>query len=491
MMRKSILVIVGLCVWVSTQAQNVFHDRGFWAKKPSIAEVEAQIAKGNDITEMGPGGWDGPLLAIMADNEYDVIKHILDKPGIDVNVTTHHSQNYLMWTTMKGNLPVMELLLEKGSRTDIINSHGQSLLMHAAMANPDEAIYEFCLANGGDLVNDKDEHGKNVMLAAVGRLKDASFLDYFISKGLTLQYTDHDGNGLFHYAVPGGNVSLLKELVAKGVSTSPNKLGENAFAFVGRGRGARLSLEVLEYLKSLGLDPAAPNAEGQTLAHTAARAGASEEIFEFLVANKIDLGQPDHNDNTPLMLAASRGKADLIEMLMESNSINFVNKEGEAAIINAVASNSPEVVDLFIKKGADVSIINKEGDDLYGVLIGSYRKGRNSLERVSEIITLLEAEGLKMPLNGSLLHKAFSKNDEKLLGLLIEKGEDINAKDKDGNTILHYAAMQAKDLQMLQNLIAQGADPKITTEFDETIEDLLDANEAIQLEGTQIDFLNK
>ncbi|WP_304235134.1 ankyrin repeat domain-containing protein [Jiulongibacter sediminis] len=490
-MKKSILVILSLYAWFTSQAQNVFHDRGFWSKKPTIAMIEAEIAKGNDITEMGPGGWDGPLLAIMADNDYDVIKHILDKPGIDVNVNTHHSQNYLMWTTMKGNLPVMELLVEKGSRTDIINSHGQSLLMHAAMAKPDKAVYDFCIANGGDIVNDKDEQGRNVMLSAVSGLTDVSFLDYFLSKGLSLNDTDKDGNGLFHYAVPAGNVSLLKGLVAKGVSVKPNKLGENAFAFVGRGRGAKLSVELLEYLKGLGLDPTLPNAQGRTLAHTAAQAGASEEIFKFLEDNNIDLGKPDDNDNTPLMAAASRGNVELLKRLLESNSVNFVNREGESALVNAVAYNSPEAVNLLLEAGSDVGIMSKGGDDLYGVLIESYRKGRNSIERVTELISLLEDNGLQMPLDGSLLHKAFKKDDEELLNLLIEKGIDINAKDKDGNTILHYAAMQAKDIALVERLIEKGADPEIRTEFDESILDLLKANEAIDLDQTNTDFLNR
>lgn len=490
---KAKIFIAGLvlfCVNLATAQQNTFHDRSFWAKKPTIAMIEAEIAKGNDITEMGPGGWDGPLLAIMADNDYDVIKHILDKPGIDVNVNTHHSQNYLMWTTMKGNLPVMELLIEKGSRTDIINSHGQSLLMHAAMAKPDKAVYDFCIANGGDIVNDKDEQGRNVMLSAVSGLTDASFLDYFISKGLSLEDTDNDGNGLFHYAVHGGNVSLLKDLVARGVSIKPNNFGENAFAFVGRGRGARMSIELLEYLKSLGLDPALPNAQGRTLAHTAAQSGASEDVFHFLHDNGIDLGQADNNDNTPLMAAASRGNVELLKRLLESNSVNFVNQEGESALVNAVAFNSPEVVQLLLDAGGDPGIMSKEGD-LFGVLIGSYRKGRSSIQRVKDIISLLEKSGLQMSLDGSLLHKAFRKDDEELLNLLIEKGIDINAKDKDGNTILHYAAMQAKDIELVEGLIAKGADPEIKTEFDESIEDLLKANEAIDLNQINIDFLNK
>lgn len=471
---------------------NVFLNREFWAKKPGVEEVKQKMAEGNNILEMGPGGWDGPLLAIMADGQLETIQFILDQPGIDVNVVTHHSNNYLMWTTARGNLPVMEILIKKGSKTDIINSHGQSLLMHAPMSGKaDPAIYDFCLRNGGDIKNDKDEEGRNVMLAAISGLKDVSFLNYFVSKGLSLKDTDKKGNGLFHYAVGGGNIKTLQDLVAMGVSYTPNTAGENAFTFIGRGR-AKVTVELLQYLKGLGIDPKGKTANGQTLAHTAARLGLDDQVLKFIADSGVNLAQADQDGNTPLMLAASRGELPNVTYWLATNNVKAINTKGASALTNAVSFNKPEVVKLLIEKGADTRILDKEGHDLYYYVISNHRKG--SLQRTSEIIDLLKASGadIRRSANqGVLVHTALEKDDKELLGKLFDLGLNVNAKDKDGYTILHYAGMKAKNLDLLQFLVQKGADPRIKTELDETVLDLVAENEVLGKQQLDLGFLKK
>jgi uncharacterized protein len=492
-MSKSIFFTLFSILTVSTlSAQNIFHSREFWATKPSIETVKLKISEGHDILEMGPGGWDGPMLSIMADCSYETIKYILDLPGIDVNVMTHHSNNYIMWTASKANLPVMKLLLEKGSKTDIINSHGQSLLMHAAMSGKaDPELYDFCLENGGNIKEDKDETGRNVMLVAIGGLKDLSFLNYFTDRGLSLQDTDNNGNGLFNYAVQSGNVSTLKTLVDMGVKYPTNKLGENAFAFVGRGRGGKVTLELLQYLKSLSIKPTQSTANGQNLALTMARLGLENDVLVFLDENNIDKGKIDNDGNNGLILASARGNANLIQYWMKHADINHVNKKGHSALYQAVASNTPEAINLLIKSGAKATLLDIDENDLYYTLINNYRTGKGSIERASQIINFLNQAGLPFKKDGKLLHLALGKNDKPLLELLLSLGEDINARDKDGYTILHYAAMRAKDLSMVKFLIEKGANQNLKTDLDESLEELIKENEALNAKNLTLDKLNR
>lgn len=468
------------------QQKNVFHDRGFWAKQPSIETIEAKIAEGNDILEMGPGGWDGTLLAIMADNPYETVKHLLDK-GPDVNQMTHHSNNYLMWTTMKGNLPVMELLLEKGSRTDLINSHGQSLLMHAAQSGKaDKDLYEFCLANGGDMINDRDENGRNVAQVAIGRLKDLSFLDYFEEKGLDLNGVDKDGNGLFHAAVSGGSIKTLKGLVSKGISYAPNpKTGENAFNFVGAGRSPKVSIELLTYLKSLGLDPANVTKEGQSALHNLAGRAKDTAIFDFFLSAGLDANTVNGEGDSPLLLAASRGNKDVVSYwLAKSKDVDAKNEKGQTPLSLAVAGNNKlEVLDLLVDKGASTEWKDKHGNNLSYLLTNSFRGG---LKAYQEKLEFLNANGVSSK-EQALLHIAIEKGEFDLLKYLLESGQDINQTNADGYTPLHFAAMNSKDTAMLQFLVDNGADMNKKTEFEESAHDLAAENEA--LGNADINFL--
>ncbi|HMP30468.1 MAG TPA: ankyrin repeat domain-containing protein, partial [Saprospiraceae bacterium] len=420
------------------------------------------------------------------------IKYILDLPGIDVNVMTHHSNNYIMWTASKGNLPVMKLLLDKGSKTDIINSHGQSLLMHAAMSGKaDPELYDFCLQNGGDIKNDKDEIGRNVMLVAIAGLKDLSFLKYFTDRGLSINDVDQNGNGLFNYAVQSGNVQTIKSLVAMGVQYKINKLGENAFAHVGRGRGGKVTVELLEYLKSLKIDPKLTFANGQNLAHTISRLGLGDEFISFLDQNNIDKSKIDHDGNSVLNLAAPRSSASLLKYWINYGDINQINKNGQSPLYQAVASNTTEAVKLLVDSGAHVHWKDKDGNNLYHTLIQNYRSAKGSLERVAAIMDILQEAGLQHVKDGSLLHIALQKNDQNLLDFLIKKGEDINAKDKEGYTILHYAAMRAKDLTMVKYLIDKNANVQIKTELDESLSELIKENEALSAKKLTLDHINR
>ncbi|MEH1771269.1 MAG: ankyrin repeat domain-containing protein, partial [Nostoc sp.] len=62
------------------------------------------------------------------------------------------------------------------------------------------------------------------------------------------------------------------------------------------------------------------------------------------------------------------------------------------------------------------------------------------------------------------LHLAVSQGNKQVVELLIAKGADVNAKNKDGNTPLHLAY----DLDIVKLLIAKGADANAKNNDDMT-----------------------
>ncbi|WKX75082.1 ankyrin repeat domain-containing protein [Zobellia laminariae] len=325
---------------------------------------------------------------------------------------------------------------------------------------------------------------------AIGRAKDLKIVDYFIEKGLPLNSVDDHGNGAFHYAAQGGNIAILKELVERGVSTSKNEsTGENAIFFASKGRDA--SAELFKYLEGLGINANVTTKKGENPLHNLAKSSKDISIFEYFKAKGVDSNAIDEEGNTSLLNAAGRNELKAVKYFAEkSDDIDHADKKGQTALAIALQNNGADVVTYLISKGTDVNIKDNKGNNLASYLFGSRGKPRDFDTKV----TALQNAGFDFKQlqadNSSVWHLAVSKNNLDLLKKVSAFGADINGKDKDGNTPLHYAAMKTENAEILKYLITNGADLKSTTEFGETAHDLASENELLAQNKVNLEFLN-
>lgn len=474
--------------------KNPFMDREYWASKPTIADIDAKIAEGHSITKANRSGFDPTTFAIFAGNPVSTIAHLIEK-GNDVNKRTHDSRTYIFWAASRGNLEVMEYLVEKGAKLDLKDSHGYSVTQFtAAGGQSDTIVYDFLIENGADLKNEKDHDGRNVLLVAAPRVKNLDLIDYFIEKGLNINATDNDGNGIFNIAAQGGNIDVLKALVARGVSIEKNpKTNENAILFASRGeRGTSNGIEVFKYLEGLGLDVNITSKEGITPLHNISRSSKDLALYDYFIEKGVDPNSIDNEGNTALLNAAGRNTLEVVKYLVEkTDDLNHTNKEGHSALTLAVQDNSAQVVNYLISKGAKTDIMDKEGNNLAYYLFSSRGNPRDFDAKAKA----LSKAGLDLKATQSdkktVWHLAMDKNDLALLKKVQAFGADINAKDEQGNTVLHYAAMKSRNTDILKYLVAHGADISSTTEFGETAYDLAQENELLAKNKVNLDFLNQ
>jgi ankyrin repeat protein len=157
----------------------------------------------------------------------------------------------------------------------------------------------------------------------------------------------------------------------------------------------------------------------------------------------------------------------------------------------AIANNSQEIVEFLIEKNADVNVLDANGNHLGYYLLHHYNsKNKDAFEAK---LALLQSKGLDITLpqkdGNTLYHLALDKNDLELLKRVHQFKIDINAKNNEGLTALHKAAMKASDTEVLKYLISIGADKSITTDFEETVYDLASENELLSQKNINIDFL--
>ncbi|MDF4203366.1 ankyrin repeat domain-containing protein [Maribacter sp. SA7] len=479
------------------QQKNELLDRKFWKTNPDLATVKQKIAEGNDPVVMDSNSFDATTLAITSKADVEIVKYLLSLDGNSVDKKTHDSRIYLHWASYAGDSAVVKYLLDNGASVTALDSHRYTPLTfgaNAGLTNPE--IYKAFEAKGVSLVEEKNEHGANVLLLAAPSLKSEDDLNFFLENDLALDSKDEDGNGIFNYASKKGNIDFLKLLVEKGVDyKSLNNNGGNAFMFAAQGgRGFSNGLPVYTYLKSLGLEPNIVETSGSTPLHRLASGNKDETILNLFLDAGADVNQADEKGNTPFLNAASRNELKIVQLLAKDvKDINVSNKSGETALMLAAHSNKADVVGFLIENGADINAKDAEGNTAAYFLVDSYNK-RNA-KAFDAKLALLKAKGLKFNSvqgdGNTLYHVAAKKNNLQLVKKLADFDIDVNAKNDEGMTALHIAAMKAENDKLLKFLIAKGADANSKTDFEETVYDLASENEMLQKENTSLNFLKQ
>lgn len=479
----------------TTQAQNIFLDRDYWKTNPSIADIDQKISEGHDIAQLSSSAFDAVCWALIEKVDNQIIKHLLSKKGNEVNKLTHDGRTYLFWAAYKGNLSMMQYLVHKGAKTDIIDSHGYSVLNFAASTGvQDTKIYDFCIEHGAKITKEKNHNDANALLLVAPFLKDTQLIDYFTSKGLDLHTTDQNGNGIFNYAAKNGNIELLKQLINLGVSyKNLNSEKGNAMLFACQGtRNHTNTLDVYQFLESVGVNPNIKTSSGTTPLHRIAYRNKDLNIYKYFISKNVDPNQTNEDGNTALMNATNGNDLSIVSYLAKrTKAINHQNNDGKSALTYAISRNKSNVVDFLIKNGADVHITDKNGNNLMYYITNAYQPKKD--EELNKKVTLLKAKGLNLTTKqgggNSLYHIAAQTNQIETLKFIEQfiNTTDINTTNNDGLTALHIAAMKAENINILKHLLASGADTAIQTSFNETAYDLAKENEL--LKGNNIDFL--
>lgn len=487
---KNYLAVIALMIFAQGFSQeNVFLKREFWDTKPTIKTVETKIKEGNNPAEANSNNFDGVVYATLQNAPFETITFLISQKGNDVNKLTHDGRTYIFWAAYKGNVQLVEYLLKNDAITDITDDKGNTIVNFAASSGQTNTkVYDLCIAYDKDLVNRTNPNGANALLLAAPFDKDFELTTYFQSKGLDINSEDNNGNGIFNYVAKTGNIELMNALLEKGIKGT-----NEAFIFAANGtRGKSNGLKVYKYLESIGLDSNISNEKGVSPLHILASRSKDLELINYLLEKGLDPSTKDFEGNNAVMNAASKNDLEVVKTLVENlKTINDSNKNGQSALSLAVKGNSPDVVEYLINKGYNTTIVDEKGNNLAYYLIESYSKRNKDL--FSKKMELLKDHKVDLSVvqkNGyNWYHLAVEKNSLDLLKIAITMNQDINAKNSEGNTALHLAAMKAQDDLILKFLLENDAKKEIVTEFEESAYDLAKENELLMKNKVSIEFL--
>lgn len=140
---------------------------------------------------------------------------------------------------------------------------------------------------------------------------------------------------------------------------------------------------------------------------------------------------------------------DVRKELENGASVNYINPQGMTPLLAAVVLNKDlKMLDLLIEKGADVNYRGKDGRLIL----------ENALHSNKEMVAFLIDKGAKVSPDIMAKYKVYENIE--MLELLLAHGADINAKDKNGETILMNAVRRVGwdlDVDFIKKLLDHGA----------------------------------
>ena len=334
---------------------------------------------------------------------------------------------------------VLTLIKEFGCAPSVKGNYGRSLL-HDACASGNISLVKTLICDFRANITPRDD-GKNlpIHLAAVvfnGKEVVLSLLKEF---GCDPTVKGQFGRTLLHNACCSGNVSLVRALIndfkADITARDYNKeLPIYLAAFTGKKE------VVITLIKEFGCDPTVKGRFGMSLLHNACYSGNVGLVRALIRDFKADITARDDDKNLPINVAALTGKGEVVITLIKEFGCDPTVKGrfGRSLLHDACISGNVGLVRTLIRDfKADITA--RDDNKNLPIHLAAFTG------KVEVVITLIKEFGCDRTVKGqfgqSILHNAcYSGNVSfvKLTGNLISP----LVVDDDGNTPLHYCAVQ-------------------------------------------------
>ncbi|MFP4365055.1 MAG: ankyrin repeat domain-containing protein, partial [Spirochaetia bacterium] len=402
------------------------------------------------------------------------------------------------------------------------SSHGARL---AEAVQDGEYIRTEELLRSGANPDYRDDEDTPVIIHGV-RSENAQILRLLIEAGANVRVRGPEGTSPLEIAAQRGNSAMVNMLLNTGAYSTEQSI-RNAAALAEMWGHMELAQTIESSLHSAGAGETEETRENR-LQDTLLE--AIQDRTPALVEDTIALGaQVDYsgpNENTPLMVAASLGEIEIIEILLDAGAeIDAQDEYGETALMKAAKAGHADTVQVLLEGGAAIDMTDEFGmtalfhavDQGRGMLVSIlYEAGADATVKteageclysfaadsqdITELLlefevpfgedcTQLFIEALAMEnrlLITELLDSGFDprsiisehpeypgwsplmiavkKNMVSLSGELIELGVDVNARTPRNRTALHIACIES-NAEITELLLENGAD--IHVELDE------------------------
>lgn len=313
----------------------------------------------------------------------------------------------LFWAAITGDENLIRLLLTVGAPIKVVentnNRPGEQVVRHLVPSPCTADTVLYVIEKGTALLLDTFNGPLPAVSWAVQN-HHITLLRLAISHHANIEWRGHLQDTALHISLRIGNESMASLLMSSGADINATDInGCQALDIAVRRCG-----NPIETILKLGADPNRRNFRGVTALHYAARAG-NERAVKTLLKYHADPNAADGDQITPLHRAAGcKDSARTVQILLDYGA--------DVTVMNALRRNSFQLAE-------------DSGNPAVGILL--------------EQLYLASPRGYH-PGDRSYLHLAILHSQPRLVKNMLAAHVNVNARDRAGQTPLHYAAKMGK-----------------------------------------------
>lgn len=280
----------------------------YWAAKNDYKDiVELLIRNGAKINIVEKDGW--TVLAWAIEKNYPDIVDLLIDNGVDI-FQRHQEQNTLLhWSAYWGYQQISEKLLKKGLNPNSPNQYLETPIHYIAL-NGNPNLGSLLIQNGGN--TNYINFLSATPLHYASAKNNIEIMKLFIKNQANVNAKTEIGATPLHWAAANGNIEAIELLIQNNANVNEVDIFGNTPLLYAAMNSQKKVIELL--LKNGSNINHQDIQRGWSALHWAAFRG-DLDIAEILINNKINPKLKDKEKNTPLNVAATAGKTQIINFL--------------------------------------------------------------------------------------------------------------------------------------------------------------------------------
>lgn len=292
-----------------------------------------------------------PLMVAFYQRKLDVVKCLIESGKADLNVGDKLGQTLLFWACLQNSLDVVKLLVEHGCDLNLANMKGITGLWISCNAEHSE-IVKYLISIPKCDTNKVNNEGNSPLwiLSSKNNLELVKYLVENNSTGTSvdLNCSNNLGQTPLFISCFRGNLEIVKYLISKGAHKNKSDNQNQSPLFIACKEN---HLEIVQFLISNGADVNKPNNQGATLLFCAVNWNQIEIAKFLLEKTHIDKNKPNKDNQSPLSIAIQRGLTSMVQLLV-SNGVEFrkSDKFGITPLELAKSFNRPDIVAFLSEK---------------------------------------------------------------------------------------------------------------------------------------------